>query len=254
MPVNQALTDSPWLPFGVQNGAGLRLLCLPHAGAGASVYRAWGRGLPAEIAVCPVQPPGRERRYAETPLTSAREIAACLAPVIIESVRAPYALFGHSTGALVAFVLARQIRALGGPEPVLLFASGRGAPHVPLERTRLAGLSTAVLADVLGRLGGTPEEILRNEEMLAHLQPLLAADFTVNEGYVYEPEPPLAMPITVFAAMDDPRVGVPQAREWERQTSEEFRLHTLEGGHFAVFDHAADVHRLIARQVEGRTA
>jgi medium-chain acyl-[acyl-carrier-protein] hydrolase len=44
MPVT---AGSPWLPFGAGGDAGIRILCLPHAGAGASVYRVWGRGLPA---------------------------------------------------------------------------------------------------------------------------------------------------------------------------------------------------------------
>jgi medium-chain acyl-[acyl-carrier-protein] hydrolase len=131
---SQADARSPWFPFGTGDGAPVRLLCLPHAGAGAGVYRAWSRGLPAWITTCPVQPPGREKRRSETPMTSAQELARQLAPVIIKTVRPPYAIFGHSTGALCAFEVSREIRRLDGPLPVHLFVAGRRAPGIPMVR------------------------------------------------------------------------------------------------------------------------
>src|SRR5690242_5337568 len=114
---------SPWFPFGTGADAPVRLLCLPHAGAGAGSYRAWSRRLPEWIAACPVQPPGRQKRRAEPPVTSASELRRRLAPEIIELVRPPYALFGHSTGALSAFEVSREIRRLGGALPVHLFVA-----------------------------------------------------------------------------------------------------------------------------------
>src|SRR5579864_8405066 len=90
---SQPPAASPWFPFGTGDDAPVRLLCLPHAGAGASVYGAWGRGLPEAVAACAVQPPGRERRRAELPVTTVAEIARRLAPEIVAMVRPPYAIF-----------------------------------------------------------------------------------------------------------------------------------------------------------------
>jgi medium-chain acyl-[acyl-carrier-protein] hydrolase len=200
---SRAGARSAWLPFGAGYDARVRLLCLPHAGAGASVYRAWGRGLPAWLAACPVQPPGREKRRSEAPITSVGEIARQFAPEIVTTIRRPYALFGHSTGALCAFELSREIRRLGGPLPVHLFLAGRRAPRIPMPRTELAGLSADELAAVLRRLGGTPDDVLANPGMLALLQPLLVADFCVNEVYSYRADPALPIPITTFASTRD---------------------------------------------------
>lgn len=240
----------PWLPYGTAPDAGIRLLCLPHAGAGATVYRSWGAGSPDGVAVCPVQPPGREARHREAALTSAAELARLLAAEVLEHVRPPYALFGHSTGALVAFELSRQIRRVGGTAPVHLFVSGRPAPQIPLHRTRLSGLSVTELAAVLRKLGGTPEEVLDDEGLLARIHPLLAADFQLNEEYDYQPEDPLPMPVTVFGATRDAGTPLDQAADWEVQAGNGFRLHTLEGGHFAVFDKAPEVHEQIARSLQ----
>ncbi|MEU9474376.1 alpha/beta fold hydrolase [Streptomyces sp. NPDC048191] len=237
---------SRWLPFGTAPDAAVRLLCLPHAGAGAAVYRSWGTGATGGVAVCPVQPPGREKRRREPALVSATELARLLAPEIIADVPPPYALLGHSTGALVAFELCREIRRLGGTAPVHLFVSGRPAPQLPMRRTRLSGLSVTELAEVLRRLGGTPPEVLENQALLASIHPLLVADFKVNEEYTYRPESPLGIPLTVFAATRDAGTSLDEAAAWETQTDGGFRMLTLDGGHFAVFDQAPEIHGHIA--------
>lgn len=240
---------SPWFPFGTGEDAAVRLLCLPHAGAGASVYRAWGLGLPASIATCPVQPPGREKRRSEQPLTSARQIARQLAPEIIRTVRPPYAMFGHSTGALCAFEVAREIRRLDGPPPVHLLLAGRRAPSIPMVRTDLA-VPPDELAAVLRRLGGTPEDILADQSLLALIQPLLVADFHVNENYSYRAEPRLSIPITAFAGTRDQLADPDQVAAWQQETSARFARLVLDGSHFAIFENSAVVLRLIAADLE----
>ncbi|HEX5402929.1 MAG TPA: thioesterase domain-containing protein [Pseudonocardiaceae bacterium] len=241
---------SLWLPFGTNPAASIRLLCLPHAGAGATVYRAWGSSLPAWINVCPVQPPGREKRQREAPLTSVEQLVARLAPEVLASVRPPYALFGHSTGALCSFELIRELRRLGGPLPVHLFVAGRPAPQLPMQRTRLSGLAADELATALRRLGGTPEEVLADHDVLRRIQPLLVADFSVNEAYSHRTESPLDVPITAFTATNDAGADPPKVAAWAEQTSAGFQLRTLVGGHFAVFDRASEVLDCIAATLE----
>jgi medium-chain acyl-[acyl-carrier-protein] hydrolase len=240
------MTRTQWLPFGSHPDAEIRLLCLPHAGAGASVYRAWGNGLPPEISVCPVQPPGRERRQNELPFTSVEPLVKVLAQEIITSVRSPYAILGHSTGALCAFEVIRELRALDGPLPEHLFVAGRPAPQLSLVIHDLADLPLDELARVLRDLGGTPEEILANDGLLKRMQPLLAADFSVNERYTYRPGPPLNIPITAFGGRDDQTVELPRLAAWREHTTADFTMRTLDGGHFAIFDNAAEVHACIA--------
>lgn len=240
---------NPWLPLGTRPEAGIRLLCLPHAGSGAATYRAWGRGLPDSVEACPVQPPGRERRRAEAPFTSVVPLARELARVVAESIRAPYAFFGHSTGALCAFETVRELRRLGATLPVHLFVSGRCAPQIPMVRHDLGAMSLPDLAEHLRLLGGTPEAVLDEPDLLRLLQPVLAADFRVNEEYEYVPEPPLHIPVTAFAGVTDVGADVALMEPWADHTSREFSLHSLPGGHFAVFDGAAAVHARIAKDL-----
>src|SRR5919197_4113314 len=50
-----------------RSSARLRLFCLAYAGGGASLFRSWPNGLPADVEVCGVQLPGRETRLFERP-------------------------------------------------------------------------------------------------------------------------------------------------------------------------------------------
>jgi surfactin synthase thioesterase subunit len=127
---------------------------------------------------------------------------------------------------------------MGGPRPVHLFVSGRGAPQTPPVPHKLAAMSLPELADFLRHLGGTPEVVLRDHRRLAALRPVLAADFAVSERYKYLPEPPLDVPTTAFAGLAGGETDPAAMARWESQTTGPFRLHVLSGGPSAIFDDA----------------
>lgn len=231
-----------WIPFGTPSTGQLRLLCLPHAGAGALTYRTWGAGLAPQVDVWPVQPPGREHRVSQTPYDRLDPLVTDLARELIAVLEPPYAVFGHSVGAIVAFELVRQLQRLGGPAPVHLFVAGRHAPQQPYHLPRMHDAPIEDLAREIGSLGGTPATFLADPDFLADMAPLLRADFAVNETYGYRPGPPLAVPITAFAATADPRAGRAHLAAWAEQTTAGFALRPIPGDHFAVINQARFVH------------
>jgi glycosyltransferase involved in cell wall biosynthesis len=100
-----------WFPTaGGAGGAARRLFCFPHAGGGASAFARWERMLPAGVAVCPAQLPGRESRVSEPPLADMGALVQALAEAIQPHLGRPFAFFGHSMGAVVAFELAVYLR------------------------------------------------------------------------------------------------------------------------------------------------
>ena len=120
----------PWVARPRPNArARLRLFCFPFAGGGASTYRGWPAHLPADIEVAAVQLPGREERLRETAFHDATELCVKLVDVLAPYFDRPFAFFGHSMGALVAFELARVLRKSGGPSPAHLFVSARRGPR-----------------------------------------------------------------------------------------------------------------------------
>lgn len=212
--------------------ARLRLFCFPYAGGGASIFTSWPRGLPAEVEVVAVQPPGREGRIREAPISDLHELADALHRELTPLLDRPFVLFGHSNGGLMAFELARRLRRAGGPMPRLLVASGRPAPQVTVEDPPIHALPYDEFIAALRRYNGTPEEILANAEIMELLEPLIRADFSLGETYRYDPEPPLDVPVTAFGGERDDEVPPEQVEAWREQTTGTFRMQMFPGDHF----------------------
>jgi surfactin synthase thioesterase subunit len=226
--------DLLWVPgLGRRPLATLRLFCLPYAGGGASTYNGWPAGLPDSIETCAFALPGRERRLREPPLTALPELVEALVAVIARNADEPFALFGHSMGALVAFELARALQRRGLRAPAALFVSAHRAPQQPRTELPLRLLPDAELIEALRRrYGAIPPEVAREPSFLRLLLPLWRADFTLIETYEYLEEPPLDCPLSVFAGSADPFTRDDDLELWRRQTTSTFRLRTLPGDHF----------------------
>jgi medium-chain acyl-[acyl-carrier-protein] hydrolase len=226
-------TTSNWLPAGEwQNRAGFRLFCFPYAGGTASLYRGWAARLAAQAQVLPVELPGRGARLKEPPFVNLPPLVEVLAGVLAPLLDSPFALFGHSMGATIAFELARHLRRRGAPGPQALFVSGRRAPQVPDSDPLTYNLPTDEFIEELGKLNGTPKEVLTHTELMELTLPLLRADFQLTQTYEYIPETPLECPITAYCGLADVDVGREQMQPWEEQTSSGFALRMVPGDHF----------------------
>lgn len=240
-----AQSSTPWLAYFKPNpGARLRLFCFPYAGGSAAIYRGWAERLPKEVEVCPVQLPGRDRRIHEPAFMEASALAAACIEALQPYFDKPFALFGHSMGALLSFEIARQLRRLGMAAPSHLFVAGRAAPHLPDLQPPKHGLPDAELIEELRRLNGTPPDILENEELMRLMLPLLRADFAVCETASYAPEPPFEFPITAMGGIHDPDVSCERLEAWREQTNGQFMRRLFPGDHF--FLHTAHLHLLQA--------
>ncbi|MEE4488677.1 thioesterase II family protein [Streptomyces sp. BE230] len=247
--------NSTWFRrFTTAEGNGPRLVCFPHAGGSATAYMQLARTLPAHFDMVAVQYPGRQDRYREAPFTSVAPLVEAVAGELARELAAdpgrPYALFGHSMGALVAFETARLLAGSELPSPQRLFLSGRGAPDVRAKIRYDLYDDDAVLAQVR-RLGGTDQVMLDNPDVLEMVLPALRADYRALGAYRWNGGAPLATPITALIGDSDPVVTVEEARTWREQTSGDFAFKVFPGGHFYLSDH---VDQVAATLVEGLLA
>jgi medium-chain acyl-[acyl-carrier-protein] hydrolase len=213
-----------------------RLVCFPHAGGGASSFFPWARELSAvPVEVATVRLPGREARLREAPIEDLPELLEHLDAALDGSVDTrPMVWFGHSSGARIAFELARLRRSRGGTLPQHLIVSGAPAPDVVRLTPTLHRIASddEFLSAVASAYGGVPSAVLAHAELRALVAPALRADLKMHERYVYTDAAPLPMPITAFGGTADQSVSEEWLKGWARHTVAEFRSQLFAGDHF----------------------
>ena len=208
--------------------AGVRLFCFPYAGLGTSAYRGWAGALGQNVDICPVQLPGRESRHGDPPFTRMEALVEAVAAALRPYLDVPFALFGHSLGAAIAFELARRLDV----EPIHLFVSARRAPHLPDRMAPIAHLPSAeFIRSVQQRYAGIPQAILDAPDLLELLLFRLRADLEVLETYRHQTSAPLGCPISAFGGLDDLTVTTADLDAWSQHTSAGLRTRTLAGPH-----------------------
>lgn len=212
--------------------AKVHLYCFPYSGASASMYYGWPDILPASIEVRPVQLPGRGSRVAEAPISNLMELVDKVEEALLPSLDKPFALFGHSMGALLSFELTRRLKRSYGIQPVYLFVSGHGAPHIPDSTEPIYNLPDEEFLDRLRMLNGTPEEVLQDPELRDLLIPVLRADFSASETYLYKENLTLDCPICACGGLGDKFVTRESLNAWQVQTNGNFSLRLFPGDHF----------------------
>lgn len=253
-------SSSPWIFYRqIQPKAKLRLFCFPYGGGGASIYQTWQSQLSNTIEVCPIQLPGRENRLDEASFNQIEPLIEALITHLKPELDLPFALFGHSFGALIVFALARELRKRRLPLPNHLFASAYPDPKTPttsLDRL-LAQLNASHLnlmelnnASAIAKLHEDELNTLftvfneqgvveyhhdaMNQSIMQVLLPIFVADMRIVKSYYHLHEPPFDFPITVFAGKQDGWVLYEDHFGWQSYTNSGFKLHGFNSGHLFI--------------------
>jgi surfactin synthase thioesterase subunit len=221
------------------------LICLPHAGGSATAYWALSQQLSPGVEVRAVQYPGRQDRHAEPAHVAMDDLVEALLHEVREVIGRPYALFGHSMGAVVAFELALRLGTEQASAPLRLFASGRRAPSCLRDENVHRRSDEGMLSHVAG-LGGILPDMLAEPDVRAMVLPALRGDYTLIETYRTVPGRTLYCPVTVLTGDRDPLVSQEEARAWERHTTASFELKVFAGGHFFLNEDVPAVARTVA--------
>ena len=250
---NTPSEDSPfgndldgWV-FASRNRADIALYCLPPAGGGAATYRKWPEGLPENIGVHRIQPPGRENRYREPFCHRIPDYVAAVCGLIERTPEQPFALFGHSMGAMMAYEVAVRMRRRTGRQPEHLFVSAFISPRAPRPEPIHELPDEEFVRQLRIRYDGIPEEILQYPEVLELMLPIVRADLALISAYEYRPCDPLTCPLTVIGGRSDPWISKDQLRDWRHMSTGPFSEHMLPGGHFYLDSASNDVLRIVAQ-------
>ncbi|GAA1933653.1 thioesterase II family protein [Streptantibioticus ferralitis] len=209
--------------------AAIRLYCFAHSGGSAAEYVRWGDDLP-DIEVWGIQLPGRGSRLDDPLYTRVGPLIEDL--VEQAGFQGPFAFFGHSLGALLAYETARALDARGLPGPERLLLSACPAPHRPRGLPPIHHLGDRDLfAAIQRQYASLPDEVAEDPDLLAIVMASHRGDFELVDSYRHTPGDPLDLPLHVFGGAED-RLTAGELGQWQDHSRGPFSLHLLPGGHF----------------------
>jgi pyochelin biosynthetic protein PchC len=223
--------DERWLRrFRDDDECETKLVCFPHAGAAASAYRTWARGLPSDVGVLAVRYPGREDRFNDPFPSRLETLADDIAGALDGLTEHRLVLFGHSMGASVAHEVALRFQERGRP-PAALCVSGRRPTHALASRQMISGTDEEIIAHVVN-FDASRAEVFADPDLREIVLPAVRADYHLVDDYSGGSRPPLDCPVFGYTGDADSEVTPEQMRGWGDLTRDGFRLRVLPGGHF----------------------
>ncbi|RZK23830.1 MAG: thioesterase, partial [Flavobacterium sp.] len=212
------------------------LHALPFAGGNKYSYGGLKNFFPQSIVFNPLELPGRGLRIKEKLCVNIHDLVEDIFNQISPHLFTPYALYGHSMGATLAYLLVKKIIEEDYPQPLHLFVSGRGGPSSQAFTSRYL-LPDSEFRNLLISLGGIPKEVADNKTLMEFIEPIIRADFQVLENYQYDYSLNMNIPLSVFIGREE-EISLATAATWQNETNVPIQLHQFEGGHFFIFDHA----------------
>jgi len=211
------------------------LLVVPHAGGSANFFHKWIKHMPDAVELHLVEMPGRGRRMREPLSTHWRDVTDAMLEEIALLARRPFAVFGHSMGAHLAYRVLSQLDANQSQSLLHFFPS---ASKSPLDVMRNGFFSKRPVSDddfvdELRALGGAAEELLLHPEFLELVLQIMRADYLVCDSLADAKDAPaLACNITALGGRGDPLVGLDRVAGWQSLCQRRFELVGFDGGHF----------------------
>ncbi|RBL90129.1 thioesterase [Chitinophaga flava] len=228
----------------------INLFCLPFAGGSKYSYRLYEEHLPSFLNIIPLEYPGRGTRMGEPLKEDVNQLVNDLYLQIADKLdRSAYAIYGHSMGGLMSYLLTRKILEKRRTPPLHLFITGTSGPGA-LSRTEKKRhlLDKRSFIEEIRNLNGSPDEILQNDELLDFIEPILRADFKVSENYAHSSISPLNIPITVITGTRE-EMKPEDIQLWQQETLVPVDFRRMPGHHFFIFKYPYEIVGIIAKKL-----
>lgn len=228
----------------VSSGPQSILLIFPHAGSGASAYRALSELFSNRFRVLIMQYPARQDRAAEPAAMELFDLANEAFQSFLATYdskyredESPYLLtvFGHSMGAIVAFEFVR----LAEKAKIKITQLVVSAAAPPSQVAQLPAHPTddeSLLAHLM-HLEGTDVSVMGNSALLKMALPALRADYQAFDRY-HCGLMKIKTEIKVVGGSNDPAVPVSQLYGWAAH-GEQVSISVFNGGHFYLYEHGS---------------
>lgn len=227
-----------------------QLFLFPFAGGSSYSFNPLAEVLSEHFEIVALEMPGHGLRIQE-PLTFAmRDVVKDLFKQVITEMDmdSPYYFFGHSLGAVTAYVCTLELEKSGFPLPNHLFISGRDG-IITHPEFHLRDFPTENLWSTLIRMGGVPKVIAENEEFRSMYEPILRADLTIIETFTMDGPIKVLIPITTIMGENDKELNM-SGIQWDEVAGDTYEKHLLPGGHFYFLDNPQELARIMQDAIQ----
>lgn len=222
------------------------LFCLPYAGGAEYIYYNWKKYLNSSIKLEPIELKGRGKRYDEDFYKSLDEAVEDILTNIKDKIKEnDYAIYGHSMGSLLAYELYYKIKKQNLKIPKHIFFSGYKAPSIIREKENIYTLPDYDFMKKVIELGGTPEEVANNKELLELFLPIIRSDFSIIENYVYENrKDKIECDVSILNGKQD-SINLEELLAWKKHVAKGFKVYNFEGDHFFINNNVENIINVI---------
>jgi len=180
--------------------------------------------------------PGRGDRIDESPIIDIYQLVDDLYPKFLKELTNldAYYIYGHSLGAMVAFLIAKRIEEDGVLKPTKLIVTGFKPPSYP--RDKFSHFVSDKFWERLTSFGGIPIEFIEEPLLQQFFEPILRCDIKLWESYNYSNSSQLSIPIDVFYGSEE-NITYDEMCKWKNESSSEVLIKEMEGGHFFILNY-----------------
>lgn len=213
----------------------------------------WKKYLNPSIQLEPIKLKARGKRIGEifyrTLEEAVEDIFQNIKDTIIEN---DYAIYGHSMGSLLAYELYYKITSQKLRIPKHIFFSGYKSPNIKRKEKQIHQLPDDEFMKEVIELGGTPEELVKSEEMLKLFLPVLRNDFRIIENYIYkEKKDKIQCDITILNGKKDD-ITLEEILAWKNHGDKGFKVYNFEGNHFFINNNVKNITNIINTTLANR--
>jgi len=227
----------------------ITLICIPFAGGTSFAFRDINKYLPNHILPICIEFPGHGRRLQEPVLKDIHDMVSDIFHQLPCCESTQFAIWGHSMGGTIGYLLSRRLWRAGRALPLHLFVSGAPGPSIPRLEKDVYKLPRHAFIEKVRAYGGVAEEVLAEQDLMDLFLPILRADFQALESYEHNPGPPLPVPITAMLGSCE-HVKEDDVNAWQRETQFPMTMKLFDGNHFFIFDHLASICQMISNTLK----
>jgi surfactin synthase thioesterase subunit len=225
----------------------INLLCIPYSGGSKYSFLPLLKFSPEFLNPIVLELPGRGGRSKEGLLDDIKKMELDVFGRALKYINGPYAIYGHSMGGLLSYLLVKNIVRNRLNRPVHLFITGTTGPSAGY-RHKYHSLSKKEFLEQIRKFKGMPDEILDNEDMMDFFEPIMRSDFKAAETYTYQDTQPFDIPISVVIG-DEEDMEYEDVRAWEKESNARVEITKLNGNHFFIFDHGQYLMKYIGDKI-----